>query len=50
MGSRLLGALVEQSEAAGIWTLQASIFPENEASVRDSSRHGFADRGERPRS
>jgi L-amino acid N-acyltransferase YncA len=41
IGSRLLGALVEQSEAAGIWTLQASIFPENEASVQIHLLHGF---------
>ena len=41
IGSKLLGALVEQSEAMGIWTLQASIFPENEASVQIHLRHGF---------
>src|SRR4051812_36831560 len=29
IGSKLLRALIEQSEAEGIWTLQASIFPEN---------------------
>lgn len=33
-GRRLLQALIEASEAAGIWTLQAGIFPENEASIR----------------
>jgi L-amino acid N-acyltransferase YncA len=41
IGSQLLQALVEQSEANGIWTLQASIFPENEASVRIHQRCGF---------
>ena len=41
IGSQLLRALVEQSEANGIWTLQASIFPENEASVRIHERCGF---------
>ena len=41
IGSKLLGALVEQSEATGIWTLQASIFAENEASVQIHLRHGF---------
>ena len=40
IGSKLLGALVEQS-GGGIWTLQASIFPENEASVQIHLRHGF---------
>jgi len=34
IGKALLRALVEQSEGAGIWTLQARIFPENTTSVR----------------
>ena len=33
VGRRLLEALVEASEEAGIWTLQAGIFPENEVSL-----------------
>jgi L-amino acid N-acyltransferase YncA len=33
VGRALLEALVERSEAAGIWTLEAGIFPENRASV-----------------
>lgn len=41
MGGRLLGALVEMSEAARIWTLHAGIFPENEASIRAHERAGF---------
>lgn len=41
MGGRLLRALVEASEAAGIWTLHAGIFPENEASIRAHERAGF---------
>ena len=40
-GSLLLDGLVKASEQAGIWTLQASIFPENEASLRLHQRHGF---------
>ena len=32
-GEPLLQALVGVSEAAGVWTLQASIFPENQASI-----------------
>src|ERR1051326_1458245 len=33
VGRRLLAALVAESERAGLWTLQAGIFPENRASV-----------------
>jgi L-amino acid N-acyltransferase YncA len=40
-GSKLLQALIERSEAEGIWTLQAGIFPENEASVQAHAKHGF---------
>lgn len=41
MGTRLLEALVAASEEAGIWTLTAGIFPENEASIRAHHRAGF---------
>jgi phosphinothricin acetyltransferase len=41
VGRALLEALVEKSEAAGIWTLQAGIFPENEASVAVHKKCGF---------
>jgi phosphinothricin acetyltransferase len=41
VGRALLERLVEQSEAAGIWTLQAGIFPENTASVRLHLGCGF---------
>jgi L-amino acid N-acyltransferase YncA len=33
VGRRLLAAQIERSEQAGIWTLQAGIFPENRASI-----------------
>jgi L-amino acid N-acyltransferase YncA len=33
VGRALLTALVDRSEQAGIWTLQAGVFPENRASV-----------------
>lgn len=33
VGSALGEALIEASEAEGIWTLQAMVFPENEASL-----------------
>lgn len=49
VGRRLLDALVECSEAAGMWTLQAGIFPENEASVRVHERCGFRIVGRRER-
>ena len=41
IGLKLLTALVEASEQAGIWTLQAGIFPENVASIEMHKRCGF---------
>lgn len=41
VGRTLLEALVSASEQAGYWTLQAGIFPENEASVRLHQAAGF---------
>ena len=41
VGSVLLGALIEASERAGFWTLEAGIFPENAASVALHERFGF---------
>lgn len=41
VGWGLLAELVAASERAGIWTLQASIFPENAASIRLHERCGF---------
>ena len=41
VGDRLLGTLIEASEAAGIWTLQAGIFPENAASISLHRKFGF---------
>lgn len=29
------------TEAAGIWTIQSHVFPENQASLRLHERHGF---------
>ncbi len=49
VGRRLLTALVDASEAAGVWTLQAGIFPENTASVRLHERCGFRIVGRRER-
>lgn len=41
VGGALLDELVARSEAAGIWTLQAGIFPENKASLRLHLGRGF---------
>ncbi|NCF69650.1 MAG: GNAT family N-acetyltransferase [Chloroflexi bacterium] len=47
IGKLLLRALVEASEQAGIWTLQASVFPENETSVALHAACGFRIVGQR---
>jgi phosphinothricin acetyltransferase len=49
IGRSLLEALIEQSEKNGIWMLQASIFPENVASVQLHRRCGFREVGRRER-
>jgi len=49
IGRALLEALIDKSEQAGIWTLQASIFPENIASIRLQEACGFRIVGRRER-
>jgi len=49
IGRTLLEALIRESERYGIWTLQASIFPENVASVELHRRCGFREVGRRER-
>jgi L-amino acid N-acyltransferase YncA/protein-tyrosine-phosphatase/DNA-binding transcriptional ArsR family regulator len=49
VGRRLLTALVERAEEAGIWTVQTGIFPENTASVELHRRCGFRVVGVRER-
>jgi phosphinothricin acetyltransferase len=49
IGIALLDALILQSELNGIWSLQAGIFPENEASLRLHKRAGFRIVGVRER-
>jgi phosphinothricin acetyltransferase len=49
IGKQLLRALVEESEKDGRWTLQASVFPENEASVSVHAACGFRIMGRRER-
>jgi L-amino acid N-acyltransferase YncA len=41
VGRRLLDALIASTEAAGIWTIQSGIFPENAASVALHRAAGF---------
>lgn len=47
LGRALLQALVESSEQAGYWMLQAVMFPENEASVALHTACGFRVVGKR---
>jgi L-amino acid N-acyltransferase YncA len=49
IGRVLMGALIPASEAAGIWTLQAGIHPENAASLALHRSSGFRDVGLRER-
>lgn len=49
IGALLLSAFVEAAEAAGYWTIQSSVFPENTASLRTHERAGFRIVGRRER-
>jgi L-amino acid N-acyltransferase YncA len=49
VGRALLEQLVERSEDAGYWTLNAGMFPENEASRRLHKSCGFREVGVRDR-
>jgi phosphinothricin acetyltransferase len=49
VGRALLKELITQSEASGIWTLQAGIFPENKASIALHMSCGFRPVGTRHR-
>jgi phosphinothricin acetyltransferase len=49
VGRALLDELVRRSEAAGLWTLQAGVFPENAASLRLHESAGFRVVGTRER-
>jgi phosphinothricin acetyltransferase len=48
-GRRLLDALITSTEAAGIWTIQSGIFPENPASLALHRAAGFREVGIRER-
>jgi L-amino acid N-acyltransferase YncA len=49
IGRQLLQALIASTEAAGIWTIQSGIFPENTASLTLHHAAGFRDVGIRER-
>ncbi|MFT5259906.1 MAG: L-amino acid N-acyltransferase YncA [Saprospiraceae bacterium] len=49
VGGQLLGGLVLGSEEAGVWTLQARIFPENMASIALHLKLGFREVGKQER-
>lgn len=49
VGRALLEALIRSTEAAGIWTIQSGIFPENQASLALHRRAGFRVVGTRER-
>jgi phosphinothricin acetyltransferase len=49
IGRLLLEGLISSTEAAGIWTIQTGIFPENEVSVRLHEHVGFEIVGRRRR-
>ena len=47
IGKTLLAAAIEESERAGIWTLQSMTFPENSASIALQESCGFRQVGRR---
>ena len=49
VGRALLGAVIESARAGGLWTLQAGIFPENEASLALHHALSFREVGVRER-
>jgi len=49
IGRALMEALIESTEAAGVWTIETGIFPENAASLALHERIGFRVVGRRER-
>lgn len=49
LGRALLTALIDSTEAAGIWTIQSGIFPENAVSLALHRSLGFREVGRRER-
>ena len=49
VGRILMEALIKESEAEGLWTIQSGIFPENERSIELHKKVGFRYIGKRER-
>ncbi|WP_330461888.1 GNAT family N-acetyltransferase [Streptomyces sp. NBC_00820] len=49
VGSALLRALIDSTEAAGVWTIQSGVFPENAGSLALHRKAGFRVIGTRER-
>jgi L-amino acid N-acyltransferase YncA len=49
IGHRMMETLLQSADAAGIWTIQTNIFPENDASLALHERVGFRIVGRRER-
>jgi phosphinothricin acetyltransferase len=49
VGRRLLDALIASTEAAGVWTIESGVFPENAASLAPHRAAGFREIGVRER-
>lgn len=49
IGSKLMTALIEDSERNEVWSLYSSMFPENKATLKLHLRHGFREVGLRER-
>jgi L-amino acid N-acyltransferase YncA len=49
VGRALLSTLIESAHDKGLWTLQAGVFPENEASIALHRTQGFREVGRRER-
>ena len=47
VGDALMKAAISAAEAAGIWTLQGSVFPENKSSLALCARNSFREVGRR---
>jgi L-amino acid N-acyltransferase YncA len=49
IGAALLSAFIDSAQSHGIWTIQSSIFVENEPSIALHRAHGFREVGRRER-
>ena len=49
IGATLLRAFIAAAELNGVWTIQSSVFPENDASIRLHEKLGFRQVGRRER-